>query len=227
MLELYGIRGDQQDELLQLARQARVKGWWHAHGDVAGTFVSLEAAASSIHSYEALVVPGLLQTEEYARAVIRMVLPDAPADEIEKKVTFRMERQSHLLLDDPPELWMVLDEAVLRRPIGGRTIMAEQLKHLILAAEHPAVRLQVLPFAVGGHPGIDGSFTIVSFSEPDESQVVYLEPAGSILYLENADDVGRHTLAFERLQAAALEPGASTALFEELRRDYTTAHGST
>jgi transcriptional regulator with XRE-family HTH domain len=216
MLELYGVNDDRQDELIQLARQARVKGWWHAHGDVADTFVSLEAAAASIRSYEALLVPGLLQTEEYARVIIRMVLPDLSADAIEKKVKLRMARQSHLLQDDPPELWAVLDEAVVRRPIGGRAIMRDQLHHLVLAAEQPTVTLQVLPFSVGEHTGIGGSFTVVSFPEPDDPQVVYLEQTDSLLYLENAVDIGRYTLAFERLQAAAMDPADSSALLATL-----------
>jgi transcriptional regulator with XRE-family HTH domain len=223
MLELYGVSGARQDELIQLARQARVKGWWHAHGDVAGTIVSLEAAAASIRSYEAQLVPGLLQTKEYARAVLRKAWPDVPADVIERKVQFRMARQAHVLGDDPPELWAVLDEAVLRRPIGGRATMREQLHRLVLAAERPTVRLQVLPFSVGEHTGIGGSFTVVSFTEPDDHQVVYLEQTESILYSENTVEIGRYTRAFEGVQAAALGPQASGSRLAELQGDYTTA----
>jgi transcriptional regulator with XRE-family HTH domain len=219
LLELYGVSGARRDELVQLARQARLRGWWHGQGDVAGTFVRLEAAAASIRSYEALVVPGLLQTEPYARVVTRMALPDMPADVIERKVKFRMARQQHLLEDDPPELRAVLDEAVLRRPIGGPTVMREQLRRLVLAAEQPTVRLQVVPFSVGEHAGLGGSFTIVDFTEPDDSKVVYLEETETILYLENSVDIERYTLAFERLQMAAMGPAETSALLATLARE--------
>jgi transcriptional regulator with XRE-family HTH domain len=211
LLELYRVSGAKKEELLELGRQARLRGWWYGYGDAAGTFVRLEAAAASIRSYEALLVPGLLQTERYARVVIGMALPDMPADVIERKVKFRMARQSHLLEDDPPELLAVLDEAVLRRPIGGREIMREQLHRLVLAADQSAVRLQVIPFSVGEHTGIRGSFTVVSFSEPDDSQIVYLEQTESVLYLEDFTDIRRYMLAFERLQAAAMDPAESRA----------------
>jgi transcriptional regulator with XRE-family HTH domain len=216
MLTLYEVSGARQEELLELARQARRRGWWHGHSDIVGTFAKLEAAAASIRSYEALVVPGLLQTEEYARVVLRMGLPDMPDHVIERKVKFRMARQSHLLREaDPPAIWVVLDEAVLRRPIGGHAIMREQFRRLVLAVQQPNVRLQVLPFSVGEHPGIGGSFAIVSFTEPDD-QIVYLEQSERIVYPENAADISRYKLAFERLQAAAADPAESSGLLTKL-----------
>lgn len=223
LLELYVVGDDQQEKLLRLAYQARAKDWWEAYGDVADEYVSVEAGAATIRSYEALLVPGLLQTEEYARAVIRKVLPDAPDDAIEKRVELRMARQSHLFDDDPVRLWVVVEEAVLHKLTGGRSVMRDQLHRLVLAAEQPTVTLQVLPLSVGEYPEVEGSFTILGFADPDDPPVVNLEQSDSFFYLETAEAVDRYMKAFERLQAAAREPPESSALLAGLWEGYRTA----
>ncbi|BCB85888.1 hypothetical protein Psuf_032010 [Phytohabitans suffuscus] len=169
MLEIYGVRGDECEELVQIAREARQKGWWHAYSTVlTGAYVGLEQAAEAVRAYEQQVMPGLLQTEEYAKAMIRAARPDITTDEVERRVRVRLNRQSLLTQDDPIDLWVVLDEAVLSRPIGGDAVMCAQLERLIEAAELPNVTLQVLPFEVGAHAGMDGTFTILTFSEPSD-----------------------------------------------------------
>jgi transcriptional regulator with XRE-family HTH domain len=212
MLEIYGVEGDQREGLIQLAREARQTGWWHAYPDVTkeSTYVGLEVAAASIRSYEALLVPGLLQTTEYARAVTRAVRPDQRQEQIERQVELRMARQSLLTQDDPPALWVIIDEGVLCRSVGERGVMSEQLYHLTEVAELPTVTLQVLPFGAGQHAGMDGAFTILGFPEPADPAVVYLENATSDLYLESPEDVRRYTLLFDHLRAAALKPDDST-----------------
>lgn len=153
MLDIYGIDGDESAELVQISREARQKGWWHPYSTVlTGAYVGLEAEANSVRAYEQQVVPGLLQTEEYARAMIRSARPDISADEVERRVRVRMERQSLLMQDDPIDLWMVLDEAVVSRPVGGDAVMRAQIHHLVVTAELPNVTLQVLPFAAARTP---------------------------------------------------------------------------
>lgn len=222
MLELYGVSGGQRDALIQIARETREKGWWQAYSDVpiVPAYVGLEVAAASIRIYQSLVVPGLLQTVEYARAVIRSVFPELHPEEVERRVELRMARQALLTQDDPLSLWVILDEAALRRRIGGSEVMREQLRHLTESATPPTVTLQVLPFAAGGHAGIDGAFTILGFPEPADPDVVYLDHAGGDLYLESAHEIQRYALLFDHLRAAALKPEDSmdflTALTKEL-----------
>lgn len=166
MLELYGVRGDEQEALVQLAREARKRGWWHAYNEVfTGAFVGLEADASSLRAFQALLVPGLLQTERYARAVIHAMRPDAADAEIERRVAARMTRQRLLSDPSPPEYWAVVDEAVLRRVVGGAEVMAEQLGRLADVAQLPHVTIQVVPFGAGAHPGMEGPFLILGFPE--------------------------------------------------------------
>ncbi len=221
MLEIYGVSGDQREALIQIAREARQRGWWHAYGDVIkeSAYVGLEVAAASIRSYGVILVPGLLQTTEYARAVARAVRPDLRPEQIERQVELRMARQAILTQDDPPALWAVVDEAVLRRSVGEHGVMGEQLRRLIEAAELPTVTLQVLPSAAGEHAGMDGAFTILSFPESADRDVVYLENATSDLYLESTEEIRRYTLLFDHLRAAALSPDDSTALLTKLVKE--------
>jgi transcriptional regulator with XRE-family HTH domain len=219
MLELYGVAGEQRDQLVQIAREARQRGWWHAYGDTKeSTYVGLEVAAASIRSFQAQVVPGLFQTTDYARAVIRAINPNLRPEEVERQLALRMARQP-ILTEDPPELWVVIDEAVLCRSVGERGVMAEQLHHLTEVAELSTVTLQVLPFSAGEHAGMDGAFSILSFPEPADPEVVYLEHATSDLFLERAEDVRRYTLLFDHLRAAALRPGDSTAVISRMLKD--------
>ena len=217
MLELYGVNGEQRDELMQLAREGRQRGWWNTFDDqVIRTLIGFEAAATSVHIYEAMVVPGLLQTVDYAHAVIRAVRPGLRPEEIERRVEVRTARQRDLTEADPPTLWVIIDEAALRRPVGGPAVMREQLQRLIEAGRWPTVTLQVLPLDAAEHAGMDGSFTIYEFSEPDGPAVVYLENATSDLYLETAEELRRYTLLFDHLRAAAMKPKDSSEFLSDL-----------
>ncbi|MDR7280094.1 helix-turn-helix domain-containing protein [Catenuloplanes atrovinosus] len=220
MLEIYGIDGDESAELVQISREARQKGWWHPYSTVlTGAYVGLEAEANSVRAYEQQVVPGLLQTEEYARAMIRSARPDISADEVERRVRVRIERQSLLMQDDPIDLWMVLDEAVVSRPVGGDAVMRAQIHHLVVTAELPNVTLQVLPFSAGAHAGMDGTFTILDFPEPTDTDVVYAENATGGLFLEKADELRKYVFIFDHIRAAALRPEESVSLLADLAKE--------
>ncbi|MFI5841004.1 helix-turn-helix domain-containing protein [Catenuloplanes sp. NPDC051500] len=220
MLDIYGIDGDESSELVQISREARQKGWWHPYSTVlTGAYVGLEAEANSVRAYEQQVVPGLLQTEEYARAMIRSARPDISADEVERRVRVRIERQSLLMQDDPIDLWMVLDEAVVGRPVGGDAVMRAQIQHLVDRADLPNVTLQVLPFSAGAHAGMDGTFTILDFPEPTDTDVVYAENATGGLFLEKADELRKYVFIFDHIRAAALRPEESVALLADLAKE--------
>ncbi|HEV8651715.1 MAG TPA: helix-turn-helix transcriptional regulator [Actinomycetes bacterium] len=221
MLALYQVSDEQRDALIQIAREARQKGWWHEYGDVpiVPAYIGLEVAAASVRLFEPLVVPGILQTVEYARAVIHSVFPKLPPEEIEHRAELRMARQSLLTQDDPLALWVVLDEAVLHRLIGEHAVAREQLHRLIEAAELPNVTLQMLPFAAGVHAGSDGAFNIIGFDEPADPDLVFLEHAAVALYLETAEEVDRFRLLFDRLCDTALDPAASTDFIMALAKE--------
>ncbi len=207
MLELYAIDDDQREALVQLAREARKKGWWHAYNEVfTGSFVGLESDASSLHTHQALLVPGLLQTEKYMGSVIRAIRPDHGEEEVSRRVAARVTRQKLLIDAQPPEYWAILDEAVLHRTVGGPAIMREQLMKLLELSELPHVTLQVLPFTAGAHAGMEGPFLILGFPEPADPDVVYVENTTTGSYLEEPSDVYRYTLMFDHLRASALNP---------------------
>ena len=209
LLGLYGVSGRERDAVLEVAEKARVRAWWQAYGDAPGVpMVGLQAVATAIQTYEAQLVPGLLQTADYSRTVIEAIAPDLGREQVQRRVELRMERQARLAEDTPPTLTVVLDEAVLQRPIGTAAIMCEQLLHLARAAELPSVTLQVLPFDQGQHPGLSGSFTIFRLPEPDPA-VVFLEQITRELYLEAEAELRRYTAAFERLCDQALAPDES------------------
>jgi transcriptional regulator with XRE-family HTH domain len=214
LLELYGIGGEQRDQLLRAAREAREKGWWHAYSDVLPSnslYVGMEAAAARIRTYEALLVPGLLQTAAYARAAIRVLHPTLRPFEVDRWVELRQVRQALLARDNPPVVSAIVDEAVLRRPVGGRSVMREQLRRLVDDGARDAVTLRVLPFEAGEHAAMYGPFTILGFQDPDQPDVVYLENLARELCLERAEELLRYSEAFNRLQALALDPDTSTA----------------
>jgi transcriptional regulator with XRE-family HTH domain len=220
MLDIYGVDPEYADQLLKIAREARQKGWWQLYGDVlTSAYVGLEAAADHIRSYEALVVPGLLQTEEYAQAMIHAARPDIGATDVEKRVRVRIGRQSLLTQDDPIDLWVVLDEAVLRRPVGGRAVMRRQLEHLTLAASWPNVTLQVLPFSAGAHAGMDGAFTMLLYDESAGQNFVFASNAAGGLFLEKDDELQRYGFIFDYLRANALRPDESVSLFVKLTKE--------
>lgn len=213
LLNLYGVDEDETATLVALATQANSPGWWHKYGDVLPdwfqVYVGLEEAASLIRLYEVQFVPGLLQTADYARAVVRLGQPGAAPEEIERRISLRMGRQELLTKPGGPRLWAIVDEAALRRPIGGKEVMRAQLEQLILATEEPQVTLQVMPFRSGGHAAEAGAFTIMRFPEPDLPDVVYLEQLTSALYLDKRDDVEKYTEVMERLSVESESPERS------------------
>jgi hypothetical protein len=213
LLTLYGVTdSEERAALLNLAREANTPGWWHAYSDILPNwlepYVGLEAAASVIRTYEVQLVPGLLQTEGYARALIRQGSA-ASEDEIARRGELRASRQEILRRPDAPQLWAVVDEGALRRPVGTRDVTREQLQYLVEVAEHPAVTLQILPFQAGAHSAMGGPFTILRFAEPDLHDVVYIEQLTSALYLDKPVEVDSYLEVMEQLCLQA-EPAANT-----------------
>ncbi|MGC4792375.1 helix-turn-helix domain-containing protein [Micromonospora sp. DT178] len=211
LLTLYGVTAPEEREaLLKLARDANSPGWWHRYGDVLPnwfqSYLGLEAAAALIRSYEVQFVPGLLQTREYARAVVLLGHGRAAPAEIERRVALRMQRQRLLHRENPPQLWAVVDEAALRRPIGGPRVMREQVAALIETTKSPNIRLQVIPFAAGGHAAAGGAFTILRFGDRELPDIVYIEQLTSALYLDKRDDLDYYAVAMERLCVEAEPP---------------------
>jgi hypothetical protein len=225
LLSLYGVDDpEERTRLLALARDANNPGWWHRFGDVLPSwfhsYLGLEAAAALIRTYEVQFVPGLLQTQEYARAVVLLGHGRAKEDEIERRVELRLQRQQILTRPDAPKLWMVVDEAALRRPIGGHDIMHAQIEALLeINSTLPNVRLQVIPFNAGGHAAAGGAFTILRFPDDDLPDVVYIEQLTSALYLDKRDDVDLYAEAMERLCVEARPPTETAKILEEIRRD--------
>jgi Domain of unknown function (DUF5753) len=176
--------------------------------------IGFEDQAMSISNYESLFVPGLLQTEEYARAQLRGTLPTATDAEVENRVQARMERQPVLLKDDAPKLWAIVDEAALRRQVGGRDVMRGQAARLLEARSLPNVTIQVIPYGAGAHPGMDGSFVILGFPDADDPSIVYSESAAGGLFLEEDAEIRRYILMFEHLRAAASGLDATATLLD-------------
>jgi transcriptional regulator with XRE-family HTH domain len=224
MLDLYGVTDQQQRQVLvDMAREGHRKGWWAAYDDVLPSgfdiYVGLEAETAAVRSYEVSVMPGLLQTPGYARAVLREMFARHTTEQIERLVDLRIQRQRRFDDDPPIELWAVLDEAVIRRPVGGNSVMREQLEHLIVAADRPGVTIQVLPFGCGAHAGHGGPFSILEFPNRSDSEVAYVESVVGIIYLEKDRDVRARAEAFDRLRAAALAPGASADLITRVANE--------
>jgi transcriptional regulator with XRE-family HTH domain len=214
LLTLYGvIDGEERAALLNLAREANLPGWWHAYSDILPTwvepYVGLEAAASIIRTYQIQFIPGLLQTDDYARALIRQGLA-ASEEDIARSTELRVSRQEILHGPNAPQLWVVLDEGAVRRPVGGRAVIRGQVEHLLAMAEHPSVTIQVLPFHAGAHSAMGGPFTILRFAEPDLQDVVYIEQLTSALYLDKPTEVDSYLEVMEQLCLQA-EPAANTA----------------
>jgi transcriptional regulator with XRE-family HTH domain len=210
ILAVCGVAGPAAEDLVQIAREARQKGWWHLYGPVlTSAYVELEAAASSARSYEAQVIPGLLQTEEYARVMIRNGSPGMGPNDIDRRIRVRMQRQSLLTQDDPLNLSVVLDEAVFHRLVGGPDVMHDQLDRLVARAALPNVAIQVLPFGAGPHEAMDGSFTILGYDEPADPDVVFAENAAGGIFLETEEELQRYHFIFDQLRARALPPQES------------------
>jgi transcriptional regulator with XRE-family HTH domain len=216
LLDLYGVADSDRDQLVALLRDARQKSWLQTYEsdlpDIYTTYIGFEGEASAVWNFEALYVPGLLQTPEYARAVIRADLPTETAEGVAQRVAVRTERQSVLTGGSPLELWAIADEASLRRQVGGRQVMREQLSRLLEATEAPNVTLQALPFNSGAHAGMRGSFVLMRFDDVSVPDVIYVDSMSGDLFLEADADVRRYTLAFEHLRATALSPDSSKTL---------------
>lgn len=220
LLTLYGVQDEsERDSYLALARQAGTPGWWQKYSDVMEPWfdrlLGLEEAASVIRTYEVQFVPGLLQTEDYARAVVRLGNPRAPVKEVERRVGLRQERQRMLWQDHGPKLWSVVDEAALRRPLGSPEVMRGQIRHLLEMTEQSNITVQIAPFEIGGLAAAGGPVTIMRFLEPDLPDVVYLEQLTSSLYLEKREEVENYTVVMDRLCATAEPPDRTVTFLEK------------
>jgi transcriptional regulator with XRE-family HTH domain len=222
LLKLYGVAGEQADAVLELARLARAKDWWHQYSGAIPEwfqfYVGLEAATTAMHEYNAELVTGLLQTEAYARAVMAAAMRGDDDDDTERQIAVRLERQKRLTAPDAPVLWAVMNEAVLHRQVGGPAVMRDQLARIGQLAARPNVTIQVLPYAAGAHPAMLGSFTVMKFPDPADRDIVYIEAETGALYLEKPDDVNRYSLMIDYLRAQALGPAESRALIAQLAR---------
>jgi Domain of unknown function (DUF5753)/Helix-turn-helix domain len=224
LLTLYGVTDEGlRSTFLSLVTRSNAPDWWSKYSDVMpdwlGTYLGLESAASTIRSFEIQFVHGLFQTGDYARAVTRLGHKSAPAEEIERRVGLRLSRQDLHTRPVPPTIWSVMDEAVLRRPVGGRAVMRAQLEHLIEAAKMPHVTLQVVPFTRGGHAGMGGSFTVLRFEERDLPDVVYIEGLTGAFYLDQRPDVEHYLEVVDELSGEALTPAATAHIIEQAARE--------
>ncbi|MFB4311846.1 helix-turn-helix domain-containing protein [Actinomadura sp. GTD37] len=220
---VYGVPPEKREALLALTRTARQRGWWDAYADTIQTdyaaYIELEAEAKSLRCYNALVLNGLLQTDEYAHEVIRVGLMQfAPPAEVDRRVEIRKTRQG-LVKDTASEalrVWSVIDEAALRRIVGSSDIMRRQYAHLLALSEQPNIMLQVLPFEAGAHPAFSGAFSYMEFPEHHMPDVVYIDGLTSALYVEDDAQVHTHLLTFNQLAMAALGADESMELISEL-----------
>jgi transcriptional regulator with XRE-family HTH domain len=225
LLTLYGVHDEEERAaLLARVREANTSSWWHPYSDVTPNwfqrYLGLEATASLIRTYEVQFVPGLLQTEAYARAVVRLGYGTAREDEVARRVRLRMQRQQLLTAPDPPKLWAVVDEGALRRPVGGRQVMRDQVEALIgIVTKVPNVRLQVIPLAAGGHAAAGGAFTILRFPQPELPDVVYIEQLTSALYLDKREDVDCYFDAVNRLFVEAAPIRHTIGILDQIMDD--------
>lgn len=223
LLTLYGVQDEQlRQEFLLLAEQANIPGWWHRYADIVpGWFeyyLGLEQASSVVRTYEPHLVPGLLQTEDCARAVICSGHPGATAEEVERRVALRLRRQQVLAQSEAPTVWLVVDEAALRR-LGTPTMARAQTQHLIDIAELPNVTLQAMPFHAGAHPAAGGPFSILRFADPDLPDIVYLEQLTSALYLDKTRDIEHYVKVMDQLCVQALTPAATLQFLTRISKN--------
>ncbi len=213
LLGVYGVADKERIRLLALSGQARQRAWWEAYGDVLPnayeTYIGFEAEASAILTYEAQVVPGLLQTSEYANAVIQADAVYDNPEVVGQRVAVRKARQAVLTRDPPPTLWAILDEAVVRRPIGGPDVLRRQMLRLVEASERPTVTIQILPFSVGAHRSLAGSFVILEFPGETEHPLVYCEGMTGGVFRSKSEEIRSYRMSFAALRAAALSPAES------------------
>ena len=224
LLKSYGVADDEADAFVTLAEEANKPGWWQRFHDILpgwfSMYVSLEGAASLIRSYEPHFVPGLLQTEGYARGVMRSgAIGQTRPEDIERYVALRMERQSLLTREDAPRVWMVMDETALRRPVGGSDVMREQIDKLLEAVELPHVTLQIAPFAAGPHPGTFGPFVLFRFAMAELPDMVYSEYLTGAVYLDARTEVATHLEVMDRMAAQAATAQRTKELLRDLRKE--------
>jgi hypothetical protein len=226
LLRFYGVTDLQEiAAVVTMAREANEPGWWQRYSDILAswfrTYVDLEAAATLIRAYEGQLIPGLLQTEEYVRAVIRGAQLDETPESMEHRVALRMTRQQLLERSDPPppRLWVVVDEAALRRPVGDAKVMRAQLERLSEAAALPNVTLQVLPFGAGAHPAMSGAFSILRFADQDLPDLVYVEHLSGALYLDKREDVDLYLNAFGAVGIRARPPSETVGILDKALKD--------
>ncbi|MER7250377.1 helix-turn-helix transcriptional regulator [Kribbella sp. NPDC000426] len=221
LLELYGMgEEDERFRLMELARAANNPGWWSRYGDVMPSwftnYVGLEVAAALIRTYEVMFVPGLLQTEEYARAMVQLGKSTfLPHQEVDQRVELRVTRQQILTRANPARLWVVIDESVLHRPVGGEKVLRAQIEHLIMWSQQPNITLQVMPFSSVGYAGAGGAFSLLRFPEGDLPDIVYIEHAASALYLDKLDEVDEYVAIMEGLTISAAPVSATEGLLKE------------
>jgi transcriptional regulator with XRE-family HTH domain len=220
LLGLYKVEGDAADAMLELARLAREPDWWHQYSGAIPewfqVYVVLEASASHVFGYEAELVPGIMQTEGYIRAIMSTAADPKTDEEIENTITVRKARQARLMEENPPEVWLVLNEAVIRRPVGGREVMREQIERLVELARLRNVTLQLLPFGVGEHSAMLGSFNLLRFAAVDDPDKVYMEQPVGGLYVQKVSEVDRYKLIFDHLRAQAIGPDQTIARLREV-----------
>jgi transcriptional regulator with XRE-family HTH domain len=221
LLTLYGVTDDRDRvPFLSLLKVANTPGWWHGYTDVLPDwfqpYIGLEAAATLIRTYEAQFIPGLLQTEDYARAVVASGPSTISPETVERRVHLRMDRQQILTRPDCPRLWVVLDEAALRRAFGGPKVMRAQLEYLLALTDRPRLTLQVIPFSLGGHAAEGGTFSILRFPEPELADMVYIEQLGGAVYLDKREDVDRYLQAMDRLSVDSPPPSATAGLLSTI-----------
>ena len=222
MIDRYHVTDERvRDTLLSLQKQGKERGWWAKFGQLPnayGMYIGLESAATAVRNFELAVIPGLLQTEDYARTIIQAQRVSDKADEIERRVKVRLARQACLTEDPPLMFWTIIDEGALHRQTGGKAVMRAQLEHLIEVNKLPNVTIQVLPFTEGTHPGTLGSIAILEFPEEVHSPVAYIETYAGDVYLEREDDIRRTTLTYTHLHAAALSASKSSELIAAIAR---------
>lgn len=219
LLDLYGVKGEEKERLLNLARKSRAKGWWLNYRDIfPAAFPSFEGAATMIRAYEAQLVPGLLQTPEYAEAIIRGGRGKFDQQTLERRIEARMERKQIIDREQPPDLWFIVDEAVLQRMVGGPEVMREQIRYLVEMSARPPITIQVLPNSVGAHPGMTGgSFVLLDFAVTQDPPLVYIEQATSSVFVDQPEEVQAYTLIFTRIASSALTPEDSVSFMMALR----------
>ncbi|MFG3254992.1 helix-turn-helix domain-containing protein [Streptomyces sp. NPDC048172] len=224
LLRTYGVSDPSEIEgFVSLAREANQPGWWHRYRDVTpewfSVFVSLETESHEIRAYEPHYIPGLVQTENYARAVLRAGMPHAPEGEIKRQVALRLERQALLSRENPPMLWVVMDETVLRRPIGGAEVMREQIDHLIEVSEQTHIQLQLMPYSAGPHPAMYGPFHLFRFPQEELPDVACAESLVGAVYFDQIDDVSGFREALDRMCAQAVPLSRTRATLTALRKE--------